>query len=286
MMLIFADSACDLPLDYLEEKNVKMLPLSVIVDDKEFVDQYEISNQEIYAHIKAGQHPSTTQVPLEKFDRAFREAAEAGEDGIYIGLSSSLSGTYQAAVLAYSHVQEEYPDLDIRLVDSQNASMGISILIREAVAMQEQGFTLDEIEERIRFLGDHVVSLFTVQDLDYLAAGGRLSKSSAFFGGLLNIQPLLEVRDGKIEAVEKLRGRKKVLNRMIERLVEEADHIGDQTVLLIHTDEPDTIVWMKEQIEKEVQPKEILAYPVGAVIGAHTGMGTVGVFFLNKWDLE
>lgn len=283
-MKIFVDSACDLPLDYLNDKGVKMVPLSVIVDDKEFVDQFEITNEQIYQHIRAGKHPSTTQVPLEKFDQAFREAAEAGETGIYIGLSSVLSGTYQAAVLAYSHVKEDYPELDIRLVDSKNASMGIALLVREAIEMKEQGFEVDEVEERIRFLADHVVSLFTVQDLNYLAAGGRLSKSSAFLGGLLNIQPLLEVKDGKLEGSEKHRGRKKVLNRMIERLVEEADHIEEQTVLLIHTNEYDTIAWMREQIEKQVRPKAILDYPIGAVVGAHTGLGTIGVFFFNQLD--
>lgn len=284
-MKIIVDSACDLPLTYLSDKGVKMIPLSVIVDDKEYVDQFEITNEQLYAHIRAGKHPSTTQVPLEKFDRAFREAVEAGEDGIYIGLSSALSGTYQAAVLAYSQVKEEYPELDIRLIDSKNASMGIALLIREAIQLQEQGFDIDDIEDRIRFLVDHVVTLVTVQDLNYLAAGGRLSKSSAFLGGLLNIQPLLEVTDGKLEGVEKHRGRKKVLNRMIERLVQEADHIGEQSVLLVHTNEYDTIAWMKEQIEKQVRPKEILDFPVGAVIGAHTGLGTIGLFFFNELDL-
>lgn len=284
-MKIFVDSACDLPLAYLNDKGVKMLPLSVIVEDKEFVDQFEITNEQIYDYIRAGKHPSTTQTPLEKFDQAFREAAEAGESGIYIGLSSALSGTYQAAILAYGQVKEDYPDLDIRLIDSKNASMGIALLIREAIDMAEHGFDIDEIEDRIRFLVDHVVSLFTVQDLDYLAAGGRLSKSSAFFGGLLNIQPLLEVKDGKLEGVEKLRGRKKVLNRMIERLVQEADHIEEQTVLIIHTNEYDTVAWMREQIEQQAQPKEILDYPIGAVIGAHTGLGTIGVFYFNKLDV-
>lgn len=283
-MKLIVDSACDIPLAYLKEKNVEVLPLSVIMDDKEYVDMFEITNEQIYAFIQEGKHPSTSQVNLDKFDQAFRKLAEAGESALYIALSSELSGTYQAAVLAKNQVMEDYPDFDLRLIDSQNASLGIGLMVLEAIQMNENGFTIDEIEERVHFMVDHVVSIFTVQDLNYLAEGGRLSKSSAFLGGLLNIHPLLEVVDGKLEAKDKLRGRKKVLNRMYERIQNEATHIDKQTVLIVHTNDTETVNNMKEYIMNNIGPAEVLDYPIGAVVSAHTGMGTIGVFFMNNFE--
>lgn len=283
-MKLIVDSACDIPLAYLKEKDVEVLPLSVIMDDKEYVDMFEITNEQIYAFIQEGKHPSTSQVNLDKFDQAFRKLAEAGESALYIALSSELSGTYQAAVLAKNQVMEDYPDFDLRLIDSQNASLGIGLMVLEAIQMNENGFTIDEIEERVHFMVDHVVSIFTVQDLNYLAEGGRLSKSSAFLGGLLNIHPLLEVVDGKLEAKDKLRGRKKVLNRMYERIQNEATHIDKQTVLIVHTNDTETVNNMKEYIMNNIGPAEVLDYPIGAVVSAHTGMGTIGVFFMNNFE--
>ena len=157
-------------------------------------------------------------------------------------------------------------------------------MAREAVQMKADGFSLDEIEERMQFMVKHVVSLFTVQDLNYLAEGGRLSKSSAFLGGLLNIHPLLELIDGKLEPKEKLRGRKKVLNRMYQRLESEAKNIEKQTILIVHTNETETVKEMKDHLHDTLKPANVIDYPIGAVISAHTGMGTIGIFYMNDYE--
>lgn len=281
-MKLIVDSACDLPLSYLEEHNVIVVPLSVIVDDIEYVDMFEIKNEQIFAFIQEGKHPRTSQVPLEKFDSEFRKLAAAGESGLYIALSSELSGTYQAAVLASSQVKEDYPDFDLHIIDSRQASLGIGLLVREAIMMMENGFGMDEIIDRIRFLTKQGRSIVTVADLNYLAEGGRLSKSSAFLGGLLNIHPVIEVIDGKLETKEKFRGRKRVLNRMYEHLSGAKD-LKEQTVMIVHTNEFETVAEMKEHIQAEFSPKEIIDYPIGAMISAHTGMGTIGLFFMNQY---
>ena len=283
-MKIIVDSACDLPLSYLLDNDVEVLPLSVVMDNKEYVDMFDITNDQIYAFIREGKHPSTVQVPLEKFGTAFRKLAETGEQALYIALSSELSGTYQAAVLAKQQVQEDFPDFDLRIIDSRQASLGIALMVREAIQMKDNGFMIDEIEERVMFMTNHVVSIFTVQDLNYLAEGGRLSKSSAFLGGLLNIHPLLEVVDGKLEPKDKLRGHKKVLNKMYDRLKSEAKNISEQTVLIVHTNETETVAAMKEYINTNIGPAEVIDYPIGAVVAAHTGMGTVGIFYMNEFE--
>lgn len=283
-MRLIVDSSCDLPLSYLQEHGVEVLPLSVVMGDKEYIDMFEITNEEIYDFIRKGEHPSTSQVNLEKFDQSFRRAAEAGESALYIALSADLSGTYQAAVLAQSHVREDFPDCDVRIIDSRTASLGIGLMVREAIQMKENGFTIDEIEDRVRFMVEHTVSIFTVQDLNYLSSGGRLSKSSAFFGGLLNIHPLLEVVDGKLVPKDKLRGRKKVLNRMYERLETEAKQRKEQTVLIVHTNDHETVKEMKEYMTQKLGVGEVIDYPIGAVVGAHTGIGTIGIFYLNEFE--
>ena len=281
-MRLIVDSACDLSLSYLEDHNIIVVPLSVIVEDKEYVDMFEIKNEQIYALIEEGKHPRTSQVPLEKFDTEFRKLAAEGESALYIALSSDLSGTYQAAVLASSQVKEDYPDFDLRIIDSRQASLGIGLLVREAVQMMADGFGSEEIWDRLTFMAKHVTSIFTVEDLKYLAEGGRLSKSSAFLGGLLNIHPLLEVVAGKLEPKEKFRGRKRVLNRMYERLGE-SSHLNEQTVLIVHTNDTETVTEMKNHIQATFGPKEIIDYPIGAVVAAHTGMGTLGLFFMDRY---
>lgn len=281
-MKLVVDSACDLPLSYLEEHDVIVLPLRVIVDQTEYVDMYEISNEQIYAFINEGKRPQTSQVPLSIYVETFRELAQAKESAIYLALSSELSGCYQAALLAKSQVVENYPDFDLEIIDSRAASLGIGLLVREAIQMKEADISKNQIVSHLHFMVEHLVSLFTVADLNYLAEGGRLSKSGAFLGSLLNIHPLLKVIDGRLQAIDRFRGRKKVLNEIYERLANEASEVTEQTVLIVHTNETELVTEIKAYIQETFHPKEVLAYPIGAVISAHTGMGTIGIFFMDQ----
>lgn len=141
--------------------------------------------------------------------KAFEQLAKDKEAGFYIAFSSELSGTYATAVMVADQVREEHPDLNLTIVDSKAASLGYGLLVKEAVKLRNAGESRDAIIRNVRFMADHLESLFTVEDLDYMAKGGRISKGSAFVGGLLNIKPLLHVEDGKLVPIEKLRGRKR-----------------------------------------------------------------------------
>jgi DegV family protein with EDD domain len=283
-MKIFADSACDLSYDYLKENEVEVFPLTTLLDSGEFEDMIEIKSDKVYEMIARGGHPKTSQVSLDKFYKGFKQAAEAGESGIYPTLSAVLSGTYQAAVLAYTDVKAEFPDFDLRIIDTKSASLGEGLAVVEAIEMKDAGFGLDEIEARLRFIAEHTVSLFTVKDLNYLAEGGRLSKTSAFFGGLLNIHPLLELVDGKLVPSEKLRGRKKVMNRMYERLRDEAENIQEQNIFICHSDDQEAAEEMRGYIHEHFHPRQIIVHTIGSTISSHTGLGTLGLFFLNKFE--
>ncbi|WP_153732004.1 DegV family protein [Sporosarcina obsidiansis] len=281
-MKIFADSACDLPKSFFEEQEVELFPLSVLLNGKEYEDIVEIHSKEVFDAIRQGHQPKTSQASPDMLMKAWKDLAESGEDGIYIAFSSQLSGTYQTAVMTSDQVKEGNPSMNLVLIDSRCASLGYGLLVKEAVRLRKEGLNVREIERKIRAMASHMEHLFTVEDLDYLAKGGRVSKASAFFGGLLNIKPLLHVEGGKLVPIEKHRGRKKVFRRMIEMMEERGNHLEEQTIAISHGDDEATALEFKAMIEEVVQPKAIEIHQIGSVIGSHAGPGTIALFFLNK----
>jgi DegV family protein with EDD domain len=281
-MRIFADSACDLPKSYFETNPVTLIPLRVHIDETEYLDVMTIDSKEVYAQIRQGKQPKTSQASPEQFLTLFEELAQSGEEGLYISFSSELSGTHNTAVMIRDQVKEEFPNLKLTIIDSKCASLGYGLLVKEAVRLQKLGEPIERIIEIIRFKAKHMEHLFTVEDLDYMARGGRVSKTSAIIGGLLNIKPLLQVDNGKLVPIEKIRGRKKVLKRILEIMEERGERLHEQTIAISHGDDEPFALEMKELIEKTFKPKQIEIYVIGSVIGAHTGPGTLSVFFLNQ----
>ncbi|WP_172369902.1 DegV family protein [Sporosarcina jiandibaonis] len=281
-MRIFADSASDLPKSFFDENDVTLIPLHVLIDGKEYEDILEIDSREVYKTIREGGQPKTSQISPEELLERWTELSKSGEEGIYIAFSSELSGTYNTAVMMRDQVKEENENLNLIIVDSKCASLGYGLLIKEAVRLRNAGETLEEIEEKIRFMSEHMEHLFTVEDLDYMARGGRVSKASAFIGGLLNIKPLLHVEDGKLVPIEKHRGRKRVLRRIIELMEERGDHLAKQTIAISHGDDEAIALELKALVEEKFSPKNVEIHMIGSVIGAHAGPGTVSIFFLNK----
>ena len=279
---ILADSGCDLPLHYLEENHVTLFPLKVLLNNQEYEDLLTIESKTIFNAIRSGQVPKTSQVSPALFEESFTDMALHNEDGIYIAFSSQLSGTYQTAVMMYEQVKEKYPDFNLTIIDSKCASLGCGLIVREAVRLSHDGATHEEIVKRANFLSSHMEHLFTVEDLDYLAKGGRVSKASAFLGGLLNIKPLLNVEDGKLVPIEKIRGKKKLMNRIIEVMKERGVRFEEQTVGISHADVETTALEMKQLIQTELHAKEVTITEIGGVIGSHTGPGTIAIFFLNE----
>lgn len=280
---ILADSACDLPLSYYQEHQVTLLPLKVNINGDEFEDLKTIDPITVYESIRKGQMPKTSQVSPAAFKEVFTNLAINKEKGLYIAFSSQLSGTYQTAVMIYEQVKEEYPELDLTIIDSKCASLGCGLAVQEAVKLRDLDVSLEEIITSVHFFCEHMEHLFTVEDLEYLAKGGRVSKASAFLGGLLNIKPLLHVEDGKLVPLEKIRGKKKLLKRMLELIEERGDSLQNQTIAISHADDEETALEMKELILDKFQPKDVYISSIGASVGSHTGAGTIAIFFLNQW---
>ncbi len=279
---ILADSGCDLPLGFFRENNVTLFPLKVVMDGKEYEDLVSITPEQIYEAIAAGKFPKTSQVSPADFKEVFTKLAENNEKGIYIAFSSELSGTYQTGAMILDQVKEDYPDFECTIIDSKCASLGYGLVVMAAAKLANSGASMEEIIQDVTFRARHMEHLFTVEDLNHLAKGGRLSRASAFLGGLLNIKPLLNVEDGKLVPIEKIRGKKKLLRRIIELMKQRGDSLGDQLIAISHANNEETALEMKKMIEAEFGPKEIYINQIGAVIGSHTGQGTIAVFFLNR----
>lgn len=279
---ILADSACDLPLDLFDSLHIELLPLVVQIDDKQFYDLETIQPTELYKQMRNGKAPKTAQVPPARFEEAFTKYAKQDQPCIYIAFSSQLSGTYQTSTLVKDDVVEKYQNFDLSIIDTKAASLGYGLIVKKAAEMANEGKTKEEIIPVIEFYCKHMEHLFTVDSLEYLYRGGRVSKTSAFVGGLLNIKPILNVEDGKLVPLEKLKGRKKVLKRIIEIMKDRGDSLQNQCVAISHGDDIETAEAMRDLIKEEFGTKEFLIHTVGCSIGAHSGPGTIAIFFLNK----
>lgn len=278
---LFADSASDLPLSFFEENQVDLIPLSVYIDGTEYEDLKTIDPKQVFQEIRAGKMPKTSQPTPDYFHKLFTEQAKSKEAGIYIAFSSALSGTYQTAVMVHEQVKEEYPDLDLTIIDTKCASIGFGLVVKAAAELVKSGTSKEEIIKDIEFRSQHMEHLFTVDDLDYLAKGGRLSKASAFLGGLLNIKPLLHVEDGKLIPIEKHRGKKKLLKRMLDVMEERGVDLENQLVGISHGDDEQSALELKSLIQERFGTKEFYINIIGSVVGSHAGPGTLALFFLN-----
>ena len=279
---LFADSASDLPLSFFQENDVQLIPLQVHIDHDEYKDLLTIQPKKVYEEIRAGKMPKTSQASPQQFEEAFTNLAKSGKSGLYIAFSSELSGTYQTAAMIREQVLEEYPDFDLTIIDSKCASLGYGLTILSAVEQVKNGVSKEELIQSITFQCQHMEHLFTVEDLDFLARGGRLSKASAFLGGLLNIKPLLHVEAGKLVPIEKIRGKKKLIKRILEVMEERGADLSSQTIGISHGDDEELALEVKKMIEERFGTKNFYINIIGSVIAAHAGPGTLAIFFLNE----
>jgi len=281
---ILADSACDLPLALAHEYGIQIVPLTVHLDQTDYKDGQTIDPETIYNAMRSGKTTKTSQVSPQIFKDIFTEHAKSNTPLVYLAFSSQLSGTYQTAKLIEQEVKEEFPDAPIFILDTKCASIGYGLVVLQAAKCANSGATIEEILAEATFQSEHMEHIFTVDDLEYLYRGGRVSKTSAFIGSLLKIKPLLHVDDGKLIPIEKIRGAKRVISRMVEVMKERGDDLEQQWIGISHGDDLDKALQLRDKIEQEfgIPQENILIEMVGAVIGAHSGPGTLALFFLNK----
>ncbi|WP_181349165.1 DegV family protein [Thalassobacillus sp. CUG 92003] len=278
---IICDSACDLSHEAYHEYGLDMLPLKVTLDDKEYEDGKSISPEQVYAEMRNGKTPKTVQVTAQTFTETFTNYAEKQQPFIYFAFSSELSGTYQTAKMVEQEVKSDYPDADFHVIDTKCASLGCGLVVLRAAEMAHKGAERDDIIKEAQTMAANMEHIFTVEDLEYLYRGGRVSRTAAFVGSLLKIKPLLHVENGQLKPLEKIRGSKKVLRRMVDVMKERGNDVSEQRIAISHGDAQDKAEQLAELIQEELNPKDIYIHQIGAVIGAHAGPGTLALFFLN-----
>lgn len=278
---ILTDSASDLPEEIIKEYDIDVLPMTIIKDDKEYKDRVDISPKVIFDGMRNKEVFKTAQVTPIAFEEKFEQYAKQGIPVVYVGFSSELSATYQSSVIAKDNVLTKYPDAKIEVIDTLGASGGFGLIVLEAAKFAKAGKEVDEIIDRVNLAKESIDHIFTVDDIEYLYRGGRVSRTSAVLGGMLNIKPILEVKDGKLIPLEKVRGKNKVFTRMVELMEERSidKDFKNATICITHGDDLEGALKLKELIEKRYNAKNFIINMIGATIGAHSGPGTLALFY-------
>lgn len=284
--IIMTDSCCDLNQQEVDELGLTVLPLSFTIDGKTYLntpDHAEMSPEEFFAKIAAGENSTTAAANVGQFDEAMRRALDAGKDILCICFSGALSTTYQSACIAAESVQAKYPEGHIRVIDSLSASLGQGLLMYlTAHKKLEENLTLDQLGDWVEENKLHVCHWFTVDDLNYLKKGGRVSAATALVGTMLSIKPIMHTSDeGKLTVVGKARGRKSSLNTLIDTVGRLGINLQDQVMFICQADCQAEAETVAAQLKQRYGVKEVYINYIGPVIGSHTGPNTMGLFFVG-----
>ena len=285
---IMTDSTADLSQYYIKKHHLTVLGMTVTVgeDVYETIGENALDNTTLLKAIKKGATVHTSQINSGQFLEVFKEFAAAGEELLYLAFSSGLSGTYQSAVIAQTMLLEEFPEAKITVVDTLAAASGEGFIVEEIVKLRDAGKSLTEVLEGLSEIIPRLQSRFMVDDLNHLARGGRIPKAVALVGTMANIKPLLDVDpEGRLRQVTKVRGKKKAINQLLEKTLEDMDVTYPRLVISYSgTDE------VAQEIKKQALQKKGISdvdiRPLSPTIVTHTGEGTIAIFSISKQSRE
>ena len=283
MLRIITDSASDLPKSYIEAHKIHVIPTPVVIDDVDYFDGKTINTGEFYDILDDLKRDiKTYHINPAMFTDAFMPYAQAGDSIIYLCFSTGIAGTYNAANIAKSNIQEDYPDFDLTIIDSKSASIGFGMLVTKLVTMLEKGASKEEIIEAADYFISHIRHVFTVHTLAYLIKGGRLTKFKGVIAETLDMKPILIVDNkGALSLIKTVRGRKKSLRYLIEYAKENSSYLENHDVAICHGEDPEALAILENIVQSELHPSSILTSVVGCAIGAHTGRGIMGFCFFD-----
>ena len=280
--VIVSDSTVDLPKEYLQSKQVPIISLSYIMDGVTYEEMDGLSHKEFFEKLRAGSLPTTSQINPEQALEALEPFAKEGKDILYIGFSSGLSGSYNSVRMAAEDLKEEYPDINIITIDSLCACMGEGLLLYKALELKEHGMSMEEIAKWVEANKLHICHNVTVDDLNHLHRGGRISKTTAVVGSMIKIKPIIHMSDeGKLVVIGKERGRKKSLVSIVDRMEKQMQGYDNDIVMITHGDCIEDAEFVKKQVEERFGIHNVMINGIGSVIGSHTGAGVVAVFFMG-----
>lgn len=284
--VILTESSCDLTPELVERAGVEVLPMTFTLEGQSYAhypDGRNYALKEFYDRLRAGAAPTTAAANVAELSDAMEQHLRSGQDVLFLCFSSGLSSTRDACAMAAAELRERYPERKIETVDTLAATVGQGLLVLRAGELRLSGATLEEVRDRVEAEKLHVAQRFTVDDLSYLRRGGRISTASAAVGTMLQIKPVLHVDDaGRLSATDKVRGRKSALQAIL-RHMEETIRRPAETVFVIHADCLEEAQALRDKIDAQFSPGEILIAPLGPIIGAHTGPGLLGAVFLADY---
>ncbi len=281
---IVTDSSCDLPASLAEKLGIRVVPLSVFVEGKQYynyLDGRDIAFEDFYQQVGQGKLVTTSAVNVELFKTIMESELLTGHDVLYIGFSSGLSGTYNAGRMAAAELQEEYPNSTILTVDSLCASLGQGMLVYQAALQKAGGKSIEEVRDFCEETKLKVCHWFTVDDLHQLKRGGRISGATALIGTMLNIKPVLHVdNEGKLINMTKARGRNGAIQALVDQMEKAAIEPEKQTIFISHGNCYDEAKRLAELVHERFGCKSVINF-VGPTIAAHSGQGTLALFFIG-----
>ena len=281
---IITDSCCDFTLQQYADRALRFVPLTLLYKGQvheSFTEEGQL--KEFYDGIRSGEMPTTSAANPDNWSRIMEESLKEGKDILCLCFTSALSTTYQSAVIAAQELKEKYPQRQIFVVDTLCAALGQGLLVHYTCKKRDEGMGLEELTAWVEEMKYHICHEVTVNDLDHLKRGGRISAATAFVGGMLNIKPMIHVDDeGRLVTIGKIRGRKAAMEQLVKRFGELKGNYVNETVFIAHGDCPEDAKVL-EQLLREAYPEiqNVHIGYVGGVIGAHTGPGVLVVFFLG-----
>lgn len=282
---IFTDTSANLPDDVLRQRSIRLVPFPYYVNGAEFTctETTAFDGRSFYNAMRGGADVTTSQISPATYRAAWEPVLQSGQDILFVGMSSGISGSYNCAGIAAVDLQEEYPLRTILVVDTLAASLGEGLQVLRAADWRDEGMSMKEIARRLTILRRHMCQIFTVDDLKYLKKSGRISNMAATVGTVLNIKPLLRGNEeGKIVSYQKCRGRRKALEALAERYEKQVADAEHQCIGIAHADCQEDVDFFIGLINAgKHPPKEILSVCYEPVTGSHVGPGTLALFFFG-----
>ncbi|MCR5829945.1 MAG: DegV family protein [Lachnospiraceae bacterium] len=281
--IISTDSTADLPDDYVAQHNISIHPLYYILDDFQYGGERKIPKKEFYQRMREGAVATTCASNPDVVSNIFTSEVEKGYDVLHIGFSSALSSSCNNAMVVSREVMESHPGSNIKVIDSLAASLGQGLLVHYAVKLKEEGKSLEEVAEWVENNKLHLCHQFTVEDLKYLYRGGRISKSVAILGTLINVKPVLHVDDeGRLVPMSNVRGRKKSLNTLVANMAAQIGNYKNDIVFIGHGDSLEDAEYVRDKVKEQFGIDAFIINDISPTIGAHSGPGTIALFHLGE----
>ena len=281
--ILTTETTCDLEKSFYINNGISVVEMPFTIDGVTYKDTVDLTTEEFYQKIEEGAMPTTSQPSPEEVMDVFRPNLEAGFDILHIGFSSGLSGTHQSTCIARDILLEEFPDRKIIIVDTLCASLGVGMLLYYANEMKKEGASIEEIAQWVEDNKLHVNGIFTVNDLNHLHRGGRVSKGAVVVGSILKIKPILNIgKDGKLGSTDKVTGRKKALLNIVEKSEKRAKGYENKVIFIAHSNCLEDAQFVASKIKEKFCDSEIVINSIGSAVGSHTGIGTVAIFFLGE----